>query len=312
MRSLFTVFRSIAPPLPWVLAPLLLLGTAVPGQAYGPNLLANPGFDTGLSPWINYFELGTDVWTRSDADGSILSGSLQFTRNHPPNGGLGVAQCIPVAGNTSYVASVKAWIPAGSPANPEAWMVASFFDTVNCGGPGVGSFLIESDTQGKWVELAGKVLTPPNALSARILLINAKDIGADASVRIYFDKAFFGTGTCAPAADRLCLNQGRFQVQATWVTNSGLTGPGMAVPFASDSGSFWFFSPTNIELDVKVLNACVPSLGNHYWFFAAGLTNVEVTLTVTDTLTNVVKTYVNPQNRIFETITDTSAFSTCP
>ena len=79
---------------------------------------------------------------------------------------------------------------------------------------------------------------------------------------------------------------------------------------ASPAGSFWFFSPTNIELDVKVLDGC--ALNNRYWFFAAGLTNVNVVLTVTDTLNGTEKIYVNPKDHVFETITDTDAFATCP
>ena len=82
------------------------------------------------------------------------------------------------------------------------------------------------------------------------------------------------------------------------------------MPFADDSGSFWFFDASSLELDVKVIDAC--ALDNKYWVFAAGLTNVGVTLTVTDTLKGGTKTYHNANGHVFTTITDTAAFATCP
>jgi len=48
-----------------------------------------------------------------------------------------------------------------------------------------------------------------------------------------------------------------------------------------------------------------------YWVFAAGLTNVGGTLTVTDTISGTAKTYVNPQGNAFQPILDTKAFATC-
>ena len=80
----------------------------------------------------------------------------------------------------------------------------------------------------------------------------------------------------------------------------------------SDSGYFWFFNPANIEVVVKVLNACTQA-PPRYWVFAAGLTNVEVTLQVTDTQAGgSPKTYVNPLGTPFAPIQDTGAFATCP
>jgi hypothetical protein len=119
-----------------------------------------------------------------------------------------------------------------------------------------------------------------------------------------------GSATCAPDAATLCLNNSRFRVTADWRKPDGTTGQGQAVPLTPDSGYFWFFNPANIEAVVKVLNACAVS--DHYWVFAAGLTNVEVTLRVVDTQTGSVKTYVNPLGTAFQPVQDTSAFATCP
>jgi hypothetical protein len=293
-----------------VAASALLAG---PVHAYGPNLLSNPSFHSGLTGWSNVYSLGTAAWSPSDADGAVTSGSALFTRSLPQNGGLGIGQCVSVVAGTSYVFATSAWILAGSPAS-QAAINAFFYAGSGCTGASLGSVssgATGTTVQGRWVQLAGLAVAPTNAQSVLLELDNANLSGLNANVSVFFDNVFFGTGKCAPSPTQLCLNQGRFGVRATWTTSTG-SGPGMAVPFAGDSGSFWFFSPTNIEMDVKVLNACVPALGNRYWVFAAGLTNVAVDLTVTDTETGTIKTYHNPQGQVFQPITDLNAFATCP
>jgi hypothetical protein len=65
-----------------------------------------------------------------------------------------------------------------------------------------------------------------------------------------------------------------------------------------------------VEVVVKVLDAC--TFNQKFWVFAGGLTDVQVTLKVTDTKTGAVKTYDNPRGAAFQPILDTSAFATCP
>jgi hypothetical protein len=116
---------------------------------------------------------------------------------------------------------------------------------------------------------------------------------------------------CLNDATTLCLNNGRFQVAAQWRTADGRSGAGQAVSLTDDSGYFWFFGASNVELVVKALNACTQP-APRYWVFASGLTDVGVDLTVTDTKTGTVKTYSNPIGRPFQAIQDTGAFATCP
>ncbi len=82
------------------------------------------------------------------------------------------------------------------------------------------------------------------------------------------------------------------------------------IPLTGDTGAFWFFSPSNVEVVIKVLNGC--GLNSRYWTFAGGLTDVNVILTVTDTQTGTIQTYTNPPETPFEPIQDTNAFATCP
>lgn len=117
---------------------------------------------------------------------------------------------------------------------------------------------------------------------------------------------------CIPDAATLCLNNGRFRVTADWVKPDGEAGDGTAILPSADSGEFFFFRADNTELIVKVLDACSNPSFNSFWVFAAGLTNVEVTLTVTDTASGQSRDYENPQGRPFEPVLDTSAFMTCP
>jgi hypothetical protein len=115
---------------------------------------------------------------------------------------------------------------------------------------------------------------------------------------------------CAEDATHLCLNGGRFRVEVTWRIPDGATGSGQAVRLTGDSGYFWFFDAANVELVVKVLDAC--SFNGRHWVFAGGLTDVATTLTVTDTRTGEIKTYRNPQGTPFAPLQDTAAFSACP
>lgn len=117
---------------------------------------------------------------------------------------------------------------------------------------------------------------------------------------------------CQPDATTHCLNDGRFRVEVEWTDFQGSEGLGMAILPSADSGEFWFFHPDNTELIVKVLDACDLPGSNDFWVFAAGLTNVELTLTVTDTETDEVRVYDNPLGAPFQPILDTSAFATCP
>ena len=115
---------------------------------------------------------------------------------------------------------------------------------------------------------------------------------------------------CIPSDTTLCVGNGRFSVTATFDAGGGNAGPAHAVALTSDTGYLWFFADSNVEAVVKVLDGC--GLNSKWWVFAGGLTNVAVTLTVTDTKTNTTKTYQNPAGTPFQPLQDTSAFATCP
>ena len=116
---------------------------------------------------------------------------------------------------------------------------------------------------------------------------------------------------CTPTPTAMCLN-GRFKVEATYTTASA-SGAATGVKLTDETGYLWFFSPTNVEAVVKVLNAC--GINSAYWVFAGGLTDVNTVLRITDVRTGIVKTYTNPQGTPFQPIQDVNAFNapgTCP
>ena len=117
------------------------------------------------------------------------------------------------------------------------------------------------------------------------------------------------TAACAGDDDTLCLAGDRFQVEVVWRTPQGQTGRGHFRPLSDDSGVVWFFQSTNAEMLVKVLDACGPF--DTFWVFFAATTDVDYTVTVTDTRTGVVKQYTNPAGQAAQPVQDTASFRTC-
>jgi hypothetical protein len=116
----------------------------------------------------------------------------------------------------------------------------------------------------------------------------------------------FKLSTCAAGASTLCLNGGRFQVEVAWTDpRTGNSGVGHAVPRTGDTGLFWFFQESNVELIVKVLDGRL--INGHFWVFYGSLTDVEFVLTVIDTVTEARETYHNPPYHM-ASWADTSAF----
>jgi len=118
-------------------------------------------------------------------------------------------------------------------------------------------------------------------------------------------------GDCTLGSGQLCLESERFEVSAIYETFDGTTGSGRAMPLTPNAGYFWFFEPENVEVVVKVLDACVEPY-DRYWVFAAGLTNLGVDLRVVDTVTGEERIYPNPVGRPFAPVVDTQSFDVCP
>ncbi len=114
-------------------------------------------------------------------------------------------------------------------------------------------------------------------------------------------------GSCTETASAMCLQQGRYEVTVEWSNHDGLTGTGRtAGPRTDDSGLFHFFSPTNWEILIKVLDGC--SFNDHHWVFAASATDVGFNLQVRDTATGRLRQYTKEAGNPARALVDISAF----
>lgn len=108
----------------------------------------------------------------------------------------------------------------------------------------------------------------------------------------------------------LFVNDDRFRIVANWRDFEGTSGAAQPAMLTDDTGYFTIFDVDNVEIVIKVLDAC--AISGYYWVFAAGLTNLEIELEVRDTATQSVQRYSNQLGVDFQPILDTFAFETCP
>jgi hypothetical protein len=300
------------------------LACTVPAHAAGPNLLPNGGFHDSTAgwddppPWLS--------WSTADHRGSPNSGSGRTELFVPGSHSYAYSEfeastCIVLQPGDSYVVHGSVWVDEAGAEDEVGFGFKLFYDEVCQSGYFPKYWLAESATAG-WQAGSLEIGNPGSDVRSLQVMLYSRDNQPLNPVRAYYDGFELRPGACAQGfpvdlgqqvwrgSRSLCLNDGRFRVTADWRTPSGQEGEGVAVPFSTDSGSFWFFGPNNLEIDVKVLDGC--KINGHYWVFAAGLTDVEVTLTVIDTANDDRQTYHNPQKSTFVTITDVEAFATCP
>jgi len=121
-----------------------------------------------------------------------------------------------------------------------------------------------------------------------------------------FTKQITVNAAPAPNVRDLGLFASRFKIEVTWHDqHSGRAGYGRAVPSTDQTGFFWFFDPSNIELVVKVLDG--RPVDGAFWVFYGALSDVEYWVTVTDTTNGKVKQYHNAPGSICGSA-DTLAF----
>jgi hypothetical protein len=101
----------------------------------------------------------------------------------------------------------------------------------------------------------------------------------------------------AAAGNELSLAGDRFKVEVEFTDpRTDRVGQGQAVPLTGDTGAFWFFDAANLELMIKVLDG--RQVNGHFWVFFGALSDVDYTITVTDSLTGAHQTYHNDRHTL--------------
>ena len=103
--------------------------------------------------------------------------------------------------------------------------------------------------------------------------------------------------SCSDDPDALCLQNGRFEVTASFFDVARQSWrDARPIPWTDESGMFWFFSPGNVEMLVKILDG--RAVNGHHWLYYGGLSDVEYRLEVMDTLTGRTTSLINPAGEI--------------
>lgn len=82
----------------------------------------------------------------------------------------------------------------------------------------------------------------------------------------------------------------RFELTLDWRDpRSGNTGTGTPIDLTDESALFWFFDESNPELAIKMVDGAV--VNGRFWIFFTGLTDLELTLRILDTQTQIERIY---------------------
>lgn len=298
------------------LSPALVLCLAVALTApsvRAENLIDFGTFDmpSDVVPWQHEFENPEVDWDARDANLAANSGSIRLTaRNAEANTGFSTTtRCFQVTQGLKYQLKAKTLIPSGQNRNIESTLFFNFSGTSNCN----GSELLRGNTNvaktsGSWQVLDSGLLTAPEFAHSVSISLGNRKVEAGGEAVVLFDDLQLEelTGDCEPSATRLCITDNRFAVEVEWLTKQGTQGDGTPLPLTPDSGLFWFFEPSNLEVLIKVLDAC--AITNSYWVYLAATTDVNYRLTVIDTKTNGIRQYINPQGVRSQAVADTEGF----
>ena len=254
-----------------------------------------------------YLASGSTVYRLSGPDlPDPEPGELEFTAaafDAQEGAGEAVLTVSRLGGSDGFV-SVDYATSDGIATAPADYVAAAGTLTWDDGESGVKSFAVSvvDDAEVEDDESLTATLSAPSG---------GATLGARATAQLTIADNDADQEPCVADEATLCLNGERFEVEVSWRTAEGQSGQGQAEVLGTDAGYFWFFDPDNPEIFVKVLDACFEPF-DHFWVFAAGLTDVETSITVVDTASGQVRRYDKELGVGFDPIRDTTAFATCP
>ena len=94
-------------------------------------------------------------------------------------------------------------------------------------------------------------------------------------------------------------------MQVEYRLADGLIRTGHGVALSDDSAAFWFFTPENLEVLVKVLDG--RPVNGHFWVFFGALSDLDYTVRVTDSTTGLIREYFSVPGQP-TSLADTTAF----
>ena len=271
--------------------------------------------------------IGSATWSEVDAGGAPGgggSGSLAVTLSRRSSGRYSASACVPVVAETAYTVSADVLLEELPPGQEgTAALEVGLFMGENCQVFGPLSQMSTEVTLADpgWRHVAADFVAPRLAGWALVSVsVSHDDWPEAATLRAHFDNVSLLGAAPAGLPERLYLGgfdgiedrKGQFAVSATWRAADGATGTAHPVRLSADSGGLWFFAPTNLEIVVKVLDACTPGLSESFWVFVAGMTDLEVELEVTNLGTGQTTTYSSPGGTPFEPVVDTFFFGCEP
>ena len=306
-----------------------MAGGAQPAYAGGDQFFGGDGFVTRLPAGLS--EASSECV--ADASTLCLNGhrfSVRVAWKVPSHGTSGVGTAVPVSGDTGYfwffgsdnvelvvkVLDARAvnghiWVFYGALTDVEYTLTVTDTDTGEAkryDNP-AGTLQSVADTAAFTdpVGTAGAAIAASAEASAAIGSRTSAELYAMYEILTHASSSRAATsGPCEAGGSTLCLNQARFQVAVDWtVPSRGTSGHGTAVPVTPDTGYFWFFTSTNVEVMLKVLDG--RGVNGNFWVLYGALSNVQYTITVTDTQTGVSRRYENSSGTL-ASVADTSAF----
>ena len=280
------------------------------------------GFDSPASAaaWQSINASTTKSFSDADSRGNVNSGSLKI--QFPTQGSFtvgGVRRCVNLSPGEYFIGGQFAY---GSALASLATQILVHFHNVDCSvlHPAIPALGFQSQSfvphwvGTGWNDYRHKFTAPASTQSIDLFFnvshadsLNLTAHLDDASITPVSEAG----GSCVPSGTRVCLHDHRFAVDVVWEV------PGVASDFANavrfqedESALFWFFGERNWEIQLKIIDAC--TLNSRYWVFFSATTDQKFTVTVTDTKTGAVKTYVSPAGAPAPARTDTNALAVCP